>query len=65
MSALGTIGPLRLVVTIPRGEYLPRELRQAFAYAQRESILHAAVDGRIENLVAEELLRVVPAPERA
>ncbi len=64
-STLARVEARRLVVTLAAGQYAPRELRQTFSAALRESIMRATLDGRIENYVAEELWRVIPAPERA
>jgi len=55
----------RLVVTLPQSAPTPREYRQTFAQAVRESILRAALSDRLDLAHAEELWRVIPAPERA
>lgn len=55
----------RLVLTLPHTAPTPREYRQNFAQAVRESIMRAALTGRLDIAHAEECWRVVPDPERA
>jgi len=56
---------LNLLVPLDPQGLSPRELRQAFAQALRDSIQRARQRGKLDTGQAEELWRVVPDPERA
>ncbi len=56
-------GGVTLSITLPPAGDKPSEFRRAFIQAVRDAATQAAIEGRIDFAIAEEVVRALPVEE--